>query len=46
MDAPTRDAGFFSEHLESRDPDLYAAIRPDIACSESGRSRASLRSAT
>jgi glycine hydroxymethyltransferase len=30
MQAPSRDAGFFAEPLESRDPDLYAAIRKEL----------------
>ncbi len=30
MDSPHRDAGFFAESLESRDPDLYSAIRKEL----------------
>ncbi len=30
MDAPTRDAGFFSESLESRDPDLFDSMRKEL----------------
>ena len=26
MDAPTRDAGFFTETLETRDPELFGSI--------------------
>ncbi len=30
MDATTRDAGFFSESLESRDPELFASIADEL----------------
>jgi hypothetical protein len=30
MNAPHRDAGFFTESLESRDPELFAAIEKEL----------------
>ena len=30
MDAPPRDAGFFTEPLESRDPELFGAIADEL----------------
>ena len=30
MDAPTRDAGFFSESLETRDPELFGSITDEL----------------
>jgi glycine hydroxymethyltransferase len=30
MDAPTRDAGFFTETLESRDPELFGSIKDEL----------------
>ncbi|MDG4650193.1 serine hydroxymethyltransferase [Roseibacterium sp. SDUM158017] len=30
MNAPHRDAGFFTEHLESRDPEIFGAIRKEL----------------
>ncbi len=30
MDAPRRDAGFFSESLENRDPDIFDSIRKEL----------------
>jgi glycine hydroxymethyltransferase len=33
MNAPHRDAGFFTESLESRDPEIFAAIERNSAAS-------------
>ena len=30
MDAPTRDAGFFTESLETRDPELFGSITDEL----------------
>jgi glycine hydroxymethyltransferase len=30
MDAPTRDAGFFTETLETRDPELFGSITDEL----------------
>ena len=30
MDAPTRDAGFFTESLETRDPELFGSIADEL----------------
>ena len=30
MDAPTRDAGFFTESLETRDPELFGSIANEL----------------